>query len=71
MQGAYIQWGKGVGGDCSVAALCRGVDAREQIGNTQLLHWKISPLRSILLPTTAPRYSIGNGRFGQTNTERV
>ena len=38
MQGAYIQWGKGFGGDCSVAVLCRRIDARKQIGNTQLLH---------------------------------
>ena len=71
MQGAYIQWGKGVGGDCSVIALCRGIDTRKQIGNTQLLHRQIGPIGGILLPPTASRYSIGNGRFGQTNTERV
>ena len=71
MQGAYFQWGKGVGGDCSVAALCCRVDARKQIGNTQLLHRQIGPLGSLLLPPTAPRYPIGNGRFGQTDTQRV
>ena len=71
MQGAYIQWREGVGGDCSVAALCCGIDARKQIGNTQLLHRQIGQIGSILLPPTAPGYSIGNGRFGQTNTERV
>ena len=71
MQGAYIQWGKGVGGDCSVAALCRRIDTREQIGNTQLLHRQIGPFGSILLPPTASRYSIGNGRFGQFDAERV
>ena len=38
MQGAYIQWRKGVGGDCSVVALRRRIDTRKQIGNTQLLH---------------------------------
>lgn len=71
MQGAYFQWSKGVSGDCSVAALCRGVDAREQISNTQLLHWQIGPFRSLLLPPTASRYSIGDGRFGQADTQRV
>ena len=71
MQGAYIQWGKGVGGDCSVAALCRRIDTREQIGNTQLLHRQIGPLGSLLLPPAAPRYSIRDGRFGQADTQRV
>ena len=71
MQGAYFQWGKGVGGDCAVVALCRGIDARKQIGNTQLLHRKIGQVRSLLLPPTASRYSIGDGRFGQADTERV
>ena len=71
MQGAYFQWGKGVGGDCSLAALCCGIDARKQIGNTKLLHQQVGPLGSLLLPPTAPGYPIGDGRFGQTNTERV
>ena len=71
MQGAYIQWCEGVGGDCSVAALCCGIDARKQIGNTQLLHRQIGPIGSLLLPPTASRYSIGDGRFRQADTERV
>ena len=71
MQGTYLQWCKGAGGDCSLAALRRGVDARKQIGNTHLLHRQIGPIGGILLPPTAPRYSIGDGRFGQTDTERV
>ena len=71
MQGAYFQWCKGVGGDCSVVALCRRIDARKQIGNTQLLHRQIGPIGGILLPPTAPWYPIGDGRFGQTNTQRV
>ena len=71
MQGAYIQWGEGVGGDCSVDALHRRIDTRKQIGNTQLLHRQIGPLGSLLLPTTAPRYFIGYGRFGQADTQRI
>lgn len=71
MQGAYIQWRKGVGGDCSLAAWRRRIDTRKQIGNTQLLHRKIGQVRSLLLPPTASRYSIGNGRFGQADTQRV
>ena len=71
MQGTYIQWSKGVGGDCSVTALRCGIVARKQIGNTQLLHRQIGPIGGILLPPAAPRYSIGDGRFGQTDTQRV
>ena len=71
LQGAYIQWCKSVGGDCSVAALWRWTDTRKQIGNTQLLHRQIGPLGSLLLPPAAPRYPIRDGRFGQSDTQRV
>ena len=71
MQGAYIQWREGVGGDCSVVALRRRIDTRKQIGNTQLLHRQVGPLGSLLLPPTAPGYPIGDGRFGQSDTQRV
>ena len=71
MQSAYFQWCKGVGGDCSVAALYCGIDARKQIGNTQLLHREIGSFGRLLLPPTAPGYPIGDGRFGQSDTERV
>ena len=64
MQGTYLQWCKGAGGDCSLVALCRRIDARKQIGNTQLLHRQVGPLGSLLLPPIAPGYPIGDGRFG-------
>ena len=71
MQAVYIQWSEGVSGNCSLSALCCRVDARKQIGNTQLLHRQIGPLGGILLPPAAPGYPIGDGRFGQADAQRI